>query len=252
MKKLGRIALAALDVLLAVTLLFIIANLANARLIYRARDGFLDYLCLPFAALGRLRLAAAFPWGRFVSAWSIRQKLVSLALLALAVAGARIAIGTSLRDFVRYFTVTRMAVHADNDQDRFDFFFNFRRWYAQDAFVDKVKSEVPEDAAFAYFNDLRAHMLSYQLYPRRIYVLPELQAVLDANEQTRWIDIKDPLMPEDPRFRGEAVGYEKPGALDRLAKMIENNKIEWMIRYDAVKTSETMFCRLPPPLEGAP
>ena len=114
------------------------------------------------------------------------------------------------------------------------------------SFIQGIKQEVPEDASIAYFGDLNALNLGPMLYPRKLYLLPEIESLVFANDEMRWVSRADPLVKSDPRYKGLPAGFEDPALLEKLKTMLREKKIEWVIVYDSLRPGESYFRKIEP------
>lgn len=171
----------------------------------------------------------------------LRRSAAVVLVLIVALASLRIVLIETLPSICRASVAKKFAYAGESDDAYSSAVYEFDRWYVRGPFKERVLETIPPGDSLAWVSDLRAHVPSAAFYPRRVYVLPELQRILNANAQTLWNDRDDPLHPDDPRFSGAPAGFADPGIREEFSAMIRERGIGWIVVYDALRPE---LCRI--------
>lgn len=223
----------------------IVFNIAWSGLFYRLSDTYQDYLFELLALFILLRSALALPIRDWAKRWPWKRKLSGIGMVVLYGYLIYFLCIESLAVGVAHVVHKRSAHQGATNRESMSYFYDYGRWYPRPSFINEVAEQVGEDEGILYFGDLRGHMFSYLLYPRKVYVHPEIQLMHDQNEQCRWIsEDSDPLQPYDKRFDDVASGLDNPEVVKEIDQAIDDRGIEWVIIYDSLKPEETLFYRI--------
>lgn len=125
---------------------------------------------------------------------------------------------------------------------------NLNQYYPNYQFIHEVLRNVPEDARIAWFGDMRGHLVTYDLYPRRVYMLPETQEVLNrtAMECYSWSGVYDPIYPLTSAFdEYDPWEYKSdPEVQEAFQKMIEEKDINWVIGYSILYPEKCFYKKI--------
>ncbi len=237
------------DVLLILVIISIVFNTTNSWLVYKMGYGFLeDHFHFLFWIL-IVRLATIIDLRRFV-ALSHFQKIYTVVLTGVFLLFLRNLILTNFFSASEAIVITRGAFQGASDKEIAIDITEHNKWYPRASFVYEIMEKVPEDAGIAYIGDQRAHIISYLLYPRRVYVLPKLQIVLNESIQDNWTwsELEDPFHPQEDPLNPVDYGYEignpDPQIQEDLQKMIEEKDIEYIVYYDSLWTDKSWIYKL--------
>jgi len=251
------IAMRVVDVLIAVVFVSVVANAANTWPVYIVGDKLLAYHFKALFWLLVVRSASVVPWQRF-------PVLPPIRIAAVVVAGIvyllflHTLILTNFYSAVVAVMHTRAAFKGATDAEIAIDITEHNKWYPRMSFVIKVQELVPEDAAIAYIGDQRPHIMSYLLYPRRVYALPEMQTTLNQSIQDNWTwsHLEDPFHkqedPQNPRRRPTPPDLAPERIQAEMRRMIAERKIEWVLYYDSLYTDKSFIERVDPATLATP
>lgn len=240
-----------LDALILLVFLSMLANTLNSWVLYWYGADLLErhFEVLFYLLVGRSLWLV--PWGQ------VRQLRPLQWPLVLAAAGVYTLFLHTLLMVNLYAAAlavveTRAAFHGASDREIAIDITEWNKWYPRMSFVYDVLEQTPEDAGIAYVGDQRAHIMSYLLYPRRVYALPEMQEILNFSIQENWTwsHIEDPFFPQkdplnpvpEPGFSKDAPNREMQAA---MIDMIERNDIGWVLYYDSLYPENSFLHKLP-------
>ncbi len=238
-----------LDILMLITVISIIANTMNTWLVYKAGYNFLDRHFKILMYLITIRLVTVVPWVKFLQL-SIRDKVFSVACAAGFYAFLFTLLMTNFRFAVEAVVITRASFQGATDDEIARDITEWNKWYPRMRFIQQMQEEIPEDAAIAYIGDQRAHIISYLLYPRRVYALPEMQTILNETIQENWTwsDIEDPFHPPtdplNPVDQGLPQNEPDKELQQKFLKMIEDKNIGWVMYYDSLYPDKSWFDKI--------
>ncbi len=125
---------------------------------------------------------------------------------------------------------------------------NLNQYYPNYQFLHAALREIPEDANIALIGDMRGHLITYDVYPRKLYMLEEAQIVLNKNamECYAWKHVDDPIYPlTDPFATYTPYEPKSDEEVQRLFKeMIEEKDIDWVICYSTIYPEKSFFKKI--------
>jgi hypothetical protein len=234
------------DVLLGLALALVVIPACFPWLLYNSRFSHYEDAAAFLMIAILLRLALALDWETVRTwRWSSWVRIAILAPMAYY-AVPKFATG-NVRDAVWDNTLTRVSYEGVSDREFKLDTTGRQKFYPQHAFVERVQKAIPIDARIAYFGDLRGHLINTELYPRKLYQLPELQIQLNSAVQTNWewIGVDDPFHPiDDFLSKDPNVHLPDPAVQQAFREMLARHQIEWVIYYDSVWPERSWFRRL--------
>lgn len=245
-----KIAIFVLRTMLAIDLLFLAVLYLNGWIVYKAGFNLLEYGLEGLFYLLVLNLAVSIPWKKYFIdvEWSARLVgalgviVGALLLYTLVFVNATEAIEGEL--------IMRAAFSESSDDEIAATILEHKNYYPSTRFIQNVIDTVPEDAAIAWVSDQRAHVVSYQFYPRKVYAIPELQVELNLTIQEGWdwMEIEDPNRPPmEPQFPDGTVNPDPSDAYQQaLLTMIEEKQISWIVYYDSLHPERSWVHRIEP------
>lgn len=239
----------ALDAAIALLLLSAMANTFASGLVYRYGYDFLDRHFAILFWLVAARVAAVVPWSEFPKIGLRRQLYCALAAVVLFIS-VRNLFERNFSAATQAMIATRFGFGGMSDSEIAADITDHNKWYPNARFVEKVKAAIPPDASVAFFGDQRGHIMSYLLYPRRVYMIPAMQIELNEAIQRNWLwtPMEDPLHPKNdfvrPRDWSIPQAEPLPEIQEQFGKMAAEKKIEWAIYYDSVFPENCWFGRI--------
>lgn len=238
------IACRILDGVLALTVLAALVHVFYSDLIYRY-DNILDYTLEAFLILLVLRAGTLVPW-RAVAGSGWKGWLFTVATAAAFLFSAQMLVMTHFREAIKGVIVSRTAYIGKTDSEISNDINEYNLWYPRNSFVDRMIAEIPPDAKIAFIGDQRAHVMSYHLYPRKVYCLPRMQELLNIAIQDNWTwaSIEDPFFP--PKKPESGIGLfpqDEPNReiQEQFWAMVKEKQIEWVVCYDSVHPQRSWY-----------
>lgn len=251
-----RIAGNAVDATMALLVLFIVYNAIDNRLVYVMHDKFFRYTFGPLFWLLLLRSAMLLPWRALRTLRPPQWAVVAFAAVAY-VAFLWNVLNRNFPEAMRAIVVTRTSFQGYSDFEVAKDITDWNKYYPRAAFVEELKAAIPEDAGILYFGDQRGHIISYLLYPRRVYMLPELQIALNwsVQENWTWTPMKDPFHaladPLNPTDEGLPQNIPNEKMQRDAIELIRAKKIGWVVSYDSMYPERCWFRRIDPAWSGS-
>lgn len=237
------------DGLIAVCFLLIVFLTINSWPIYRGGSALMEYPFEILFYLVLLRCLVAVPWGIFWKS-TIPQKTFFVIVALLFALFLKNLFFVNFKSAVEAIIITRSAFQGATDEEIAIDITEHNKWYPRMSFVLQIMEEVPEDAALAYIGDQRGHIMTYLLYPRRLYSLPVMQEVLNQSIQENWTwsHLKDPFHPQKDPMNPIMEGYPQDEPSIEIQtdfmRMVEEKDIEWVIYYDSIYPEKSWFRKI--------
>lgn len=239
----------ALDVALAVVFLFIVANAFNTSLVYRRGFGLLERVFEVFSYLIIARIAIVIPVRRLLATPPMHRLFLACSAI-MFVLFLHVLININFYSAVRAIIITRISFDDATDLEIATDITEDNLWYPQASLVQRMKDQIAEGDGIAYIGDQRAHIISYLLYPRRVYALPEMQIVLNemVEENWTWSPLIDPFHPPkdpmNPVFEGYPQNEPNREIQDKFRRMVAEKDIRWVLYYDSTHPAKSWFRRI--------
>jgi hypothetical protein len=216
----------------------------NDTLTYWAGSSFRDSLVTLFTACLLLYLLqAVLPLLSHPRRFSGKFALAILSTLTLV---AMLLIGTFqfLTREVPRFRADRISYSGESDLAIMQAFTDHDFYYPPETFLEQARLVIPLGEAVLVISDIRPDPVNYALYPRPVYVLPDLQRAALANAIESWSQDGDPAFPE-----GFAAWLQQstsnPAAIARETEaMIRLRDIRWVVVVDAFNESNNRIVRI--------
>lgn len=225
-----------IEILLGGAYLFFLASLVFGDMIYFLGEGFLVWLCELIFMLLAARCVMGLPWRglRRLAPPALATAVATIGFLALI----QPALTSTLPGVARRLTGTRIAFKGLNDDRIMAHLTEFQYGYPRRSFVVQAQSRIPEGDTMLYVGDQRAHIVSYLLYPRKLYMLPELQEILLKTSQLEYITAPDPALPATA---DRIAGYGQEQTRRKLDQLIQERQIHWLLWYDTLDSSRSLI-----------
>lgn len=241
-----------IDGAMALVFVIILLLILNTWPIYWFGDNFLHRFFEILYWLLMARLMTLVPWADVVRRGP--KACAALVLLGGALAMfLHVLILTNFWSAAQAIVITRGSFAGATDREIAEDITEYNKWYPRMSFVHHILDTVPEDASIAYFGDQRAHIMSYLLYPRKVYVLPRLQIILNETIQDNWTwsHLEDPFHPQEDPLNPRLVGdFSKDDPSEEvqqdLLRMIDEREIGWIMYYDSIYPDKSWIRKLEP------
>jgi hypothetical protein len=160
-------------------------------------------------------------------------------LLLLAAGGFALhfAISSELGSVVEAQARARAAYAGASDDEILNDLTNHDRFYQPHTLMMNVRRETSENEAILYIGDLRPDPVSYLLYPRPVYVLPQLQADLNQQVFRNWSGL------HDPGHIGDLIGGHSAPP-EGLKSIVDRTGLRWIVEFHSSNRHVNVFWKV--------
>jgi len=240
----------ALDVLCALSVLLVICFGFFGSFVYHFGFGVFE-TCFDVLMIALpVRFLLLFPW-KNTGHFSIRQSIRWVAIGLLMLLSVPALLHNTFNSSLQVSIFDRSAFADASDDVIQQVVVDNNLWYPHRSLIKQILEEVPETDGIAYFGDQRGYVFTYLIYPRRLYIIPQLQFELNrrVEDKWEWMEYSDPFQPRvEPKvavLEPWNTTTPDPEIQASFLQMLELKDIQWILYYNSLSPEKTWLRRIP-------